>query len=753
MWVCIDAQFAWWPRHAVWLFAVALFCLVAPIKVQAESLPPRVLIIFSHDQGLPAVGNFDRAFRREVNERTDQKFDVFTEYLDSARFPGPAHEEEMATYLKARYAAIPPQVLVTVADSAFRLVQSRRQTLFPGVPVVFAGSGKKGVEQAHADGNMTGIPVSTRIEPTLKLMLTLRPGLHEIILVAGAADYDRSWDQMVHEAEDHFSGRVKITYWSGLPLAEVEEKAARLPSDTAILYLSYLRDPGGATMSGQASVAAVVGAARVPVFAVMESNFGNGAVGGYAVSLTDYGEVTARLVQRIMRGERAGKIGVLPALPSRYIFDCRQLDRWKISRRLLPTDSELLHDRLPVWEEHPQWAVGVAAGLLLQSGVVAGLLVHRRRRRRIEAALHVSEERYREVVESQAEMVCRYLPDTTLTFANETYCRFLGKRSEELVGEPFLPRVLTDYRERLLEVIQSAIRQRRPVIHEHEMQDGDGQIRWVEWQDTPIFDERGQLIELQATGRDITERRQMADSLAESERNLAHAARLALVGELAASIAHEINQPLGAILANAEAAEMLLDSGSDTDLRPILADIRADDLRASEIIQHVRNLVSRREIQAHPLQLNTKVRNVLKIAERDARRGGVELAVELDETLPEICGDRAQIEQVLFNLLLNAFEAMKETPKEKRKLIVRTRLLRGRFVEMSVADTGMGIAPEKLPKIFDSFFTTKSNGMGLGLALARSIAELHGGNITAENNADGGAMFRLQFPIHRSSVD
>jgi PAS domain S-box-containing protein len=398
--------------------------------------------------------------------------------------------------------------------------------------------------------------------------------------------------------------------------------------------------------------------------------------------------------------------------------------------------------------EHPGVTTAAAAAVLFQAALIVGLLLQRRRRVRSESALRISEERYREVVESQSDMVCRFREDATLTFVNAAYCKFFGKAREELLGTCFLKLIPEERHTGIRETLNKVVTLRQPVTNEHEVLRPDGTIGWMEWEDFVILNDRGEVEELQGIGRDTTARRRAVDARIEAERNLVHATQLAQLGELTASIAHEINQPLGAILSNAEAAEMLLETGSKEELRAILADIRQDDLRASEVIQHVRELACKRQISVAPLQLNKRVENVLRLLSTDAQRRGVALVSHLQADLPEVQGDRVQIEQVLLNLMLNGMEAMKSTPVDRRRLVVGTRMSSGKAVEISVADGGHGIPPDKLALIFDSFFTTKENGMGLGLALARSIAELHRGHVTAENNPDGGATFRLRLPIN-----
>jgi signal transduction histidine kinase len=228
---------------------------------------------------------------------------------------------------------------------------------------------------------------------------------------------------------------------------------------------------------------------------------------------------------------------------------------------------------------------------------------------------------------------------------------------------------------------------------------------------------------------------------------LAQASRLALAGELTASIAHEINQPLGAILANAGAAEALLrrDPAASEELRAILADIRRADLRASEIIRRVRALVTSRQAEREPVDVNPMVSEVLAFLQAEAKRRGIVVDSALASGLPALHADRVQLQQAVVNLCVNAMEAMTDCAPGERRLAVRTAAA-GNGVEIAVSDTGPGIRAEHLKQVFESFFTTKAQGTGLGLAITRSIVEAHDGCVSAENRAEGGALFRMILP-------
>jgi two-component system sensor kinase FixL len=226
------------------------------------------------------------------------------------------------------------------------------------------------------------------------------------------------------------------------------------------------------------------------------------------------------------------------------------------------------------------------------------------------------------------------------------------------------------------------------------------------------------------------------------------------MGELAASIAHEINQPVGAILANVDAAEMLLNQGrlDERGLRAVLADIRGNDQRAADIVRHMRSLAKRRDLQAEPFDLNGLVDSVLRIAKSTAHVRGLALRGSLGR-IPRVVGDRVHAEQVLLNLIFNAMDAMREARPWERTIVVSTSVDSNGTVRASVRDRGHGIAPEILERIFELFFTTKDDGLGLGLAIAKSLVLANHGQMWAENNPDGGATVSFSFPAHDKPRD
>lgn len=380
----------------------------------------------------------------------------------------------------------------------------------------------------------------------------------------------------------------------------------------------------------------------------------------------------------------------------------------------------------------------MAAGVAERRRAYSLLLSEMDERRRVE-------DRFRLVVDSTPNAMLMISHEGKINQVNPQTERLFGYQQEELLSQPF-ERLFPD---RLRSPAAESLREFFAAPALRGMASGtelfglrkDGSEFPLEVGLTPI-ESAGGLLALAAI-TDNTERKKAE----EARRELVHASRLAVLSEFTTSIAHEINQPLGAILSNADAAELLLGKPSPPldEIRRILEDIRSDDLRASEVIRKLRTLLRRGEVERLPIDLNTVIDDVTVILRAEAQRRRVEVRAELSPQAAIVLGDKVHLQQVLLNLMINGMEAMAET-SGKRQLTLKTEQAAGEVI-VSVADCGPGISRERLPKLFERFFSTKPEGMGMGLAISRSLVEEHGGRIWVDTVEGQGSIFRFALPL------
>jgi PAS domain S-box-containing protein len=379
---------------------------------------------------------------------------------------------------------------------------------------------------------------------------------------------------------------------------------------------------------------------------------------------------------------------------------------------------------------------------------ITGVIIDITERKEAEEALRQSEERYRNVVETQNELICRYLPDGTLTFVNDAYCRYFGRSRSDLIGRSFLEFLPEHEREGAMAYVRSLIEDSAGANYEHEVITQTSSQAWQQWRDRAIRNSEGQVVELQGVGRDITELKRAKREVRERRKEVTHLTRVASLGELSGALAHELNQPLTAILSNAQAAQrMLAQKVIDLpEVREILQDIVLDDNRASEVIRRLRVLFKKGDARLQPLDVNRVVSEVLELAHSELVTHHVTANHRMTADLPSVRADRIQLQQVLLNLVVNACEAMSATEPVARALEISTNRQEGGIVTIEIADRGSGLPRGFENRVFDSFYTTKADGLGLGLSISRSIIAAHGGRIWAHNNRDSGATFVVELP-------
>lgn len=411
----------------------------------------------------------------------------------------------------------------------------------------------------------------------------------------------------------------------------------------------------------------------------------------------------------------------------------------------------------------PYQTPGPLAGRLLGAALVLLAIVvlwslwalrrHVQHRQLAETALH-NEYAFRKAMEDslQTGMRARDLAGR-ITYVNPAFCRMVGWSAEELVGRsppmPYWPDEHFDETQAMHDRILAG--EGPEDVFELKFKRRNGEVFDVLIHEAPLIDARGRQTGWMGSLIDVTERKRAEDLLLQQKERLQAAARLIAMGEMASSLAHELNQPLAAIASYNTGCLNLLESGmaDPAELKSALAKSAEQAQRAGRIIRRIYEFVRRAEPKAEPCDIAELIDEVLNLVEADARRIGMRIEKNVAAPLPHIHGDRVLIAQALLNLVRNALDAMRALEKERRVLAISA-ASDGSAITVAVADRGCGISADAADRLFEPFFTTKAEGMGMGLNICRSVIEGHHGRLWYERNPEGGSIFRVRFPLPAS---
>ena len=997
------------PRLAWWVALSSIVVLASVICASGATAPRvrRVLILHSFGRDFAPYSAASSGFRTELGRQSEAPIEFLEASLETARFVEGGSETPFAEYLRALFAERPPDLLVPFGAPAMHFLQRHRDSLFPGVPLLVGAVDKRRLTGVNLGANATAVGVNLDLPGMIENILRLLPGTTNIEVVIGNSPLERFWLAELRQDFQRFTNRVRFTWLNELSFEEMRKRVATLQRNTAILYAVLLVDHAGVPHEQERALNILRRDSNAPVFGAFDSQLGHGIVGGPLYPIEEVGRESARLAVRILNGESPGSIQTLLLGPGTPVYDWRELKRWKINESRLPPGSIVRFREPTLWEQYRWYIIGALVLVLLQAGLIAGLVFSRIRRRRAEGklresqelmematnagglglwardlkgddvwanetllslcgfskndsfhandllahihpddsarivsevqsaqeanlpfegefrillperrerwvlakgrtvnqpggrgarrmgvvmditerkqaeeALRESEARFRTMADTAPVMIWMLGPDKLCTFFNKGWLDYTGRTLEQELGNGWAEGVHREDLDRCLEIYVSSFNARQEFTMEYRLRrfDGDyrwvldngvlrldsngtflgyigsciditerkraeetsaterkflrqvididpnfifakdregrftlanqavadaygttvegiigktdaefnpnheeveffrrmdlevidtlrerfipeeritdaqGKVRWLQTVKRPIVEKDGSANQVLGASTDITKRKETESELQHQREELAHVTRISTMGELAASLAHELNQPLTAILSNAQAAQRFL-SAKPPDLeeiRDILKDIVEDNSRAGEVIRRMRALVKKEDLAFVDLDLAGVIRDVMQLVHSDAILRNVRVSLESSSKLPLVRGDRVQLQQVVLNLLLNAFDATKDTPVVEREVVVRAEMNGAGMVEVAVRDHGVGLTSDKLDKVFQPFYTTKRDGLGMGLSISRSIIEAHGGRLWAENNTDRGATFYFTVPVERS---
>ena len=732
--------------RTLFLVLAPLVFLYPPVPASPETKPRHFLILTSHRPTSPVAYRWSRGIRSVLESASPHGIKIDIEYLDLGRFNDDQYLQMLFNLYQYKYSKLKPDLIISVYNSALDFTMKYGTDLFAGVPIVFFDVERSFIENRSLGPNTTGLLASNTYTETLDLALSLHPGTRRVTVLGGSGPVGQGYFKTAREAFRGYEDRIDFTYLTRLPIEDILEKVAILPGQTLVIYLPLLADGAGKKFHAPESLSLISQVSAAPVYSCWEVLLGHGIVGGYLNSYEKMGEAAAELALRILNEENPVAIPQVQKPKFQYLFDWRQLKRWSISEDQLPPGSIVKFKELTVWDMYKGRIIGAFALVLFQVLIISYLLYQRRIRRKVEQS-------YRTVADYTYDWEYWSLIDGSLEYVSPSCERISGHSVQDFKENPALLReiiVPEDKKTWDAHAVKSK-KKFNPGGVQFRIQRKDGKIRWIEHVCQSVTDPQGTLLGLRASNRDITERKQAELDAQRHRAELTHVSRIATLGELSASLAHELNQPLTAILSNAQAARRFLtgDQADPDEVNEILNDIINDDKRAADIIKRLRALMRRKEPAFTSLDLNKVVRGVVELVNREAFTKNVSLVLDLAEGLPYIQGDAIHLQQVALNLIINGTEAMETVDHQSRELRISTAKHDENAVRVSVRDQGTGIDEDHITGIFEAFYTTKSEGMGMGLSICKSIIEAHGGRLRAENNPDRGATVSFTVPISK----
>jgi len=711
--------------------------------------PKHVLMLHAFNYTFPATSVIAEAARKRLQERVGQSVEIDAEFLDLARNTDEARELGTATFIRDKYDQRRPDLVMTVGSAALPFIVKHRDILFPQVPVVFTSISPRGYAASRPPPGVTGIITEFDLAKTLFLAEQLQPDARRVVVIAGSGEADRRWQRIARELLENHERKFETTYLFELPYSKLVAELSEVPADAIVILLTMFADGEGKTFVPAKVAADLAPRSPAPVYGPYDTFIGSGTVGGFAETFESVGVAAADMAIEIMEGKDPTTIPPRKNPNQHYRVDYRAMERWNLTERYLPPGTVVLFKPPTIWDEHRGAVLAALSVVGLQSAFLGALLIQWRRRQRAEQLLRDSDDRMTFAAAAANIGLWQFDRDTGELWVTE-HCRSLFGLPPDtpLTREILLATVHPDD----IEAANSAMRQSptsgQPAAADVRIIVPSGEVRWIRMRARSYAEGTGEPKQLGGIFVDLTDQKSTEAETALQRMEIEHLMRVSVVGALSGSIAHEINQPLTAILSNAQAALRLLARKSPDleEIRGALQDIVHEDNRAGEVIQRLRHLLKKGERKLESVNINDLVRSTAALLHSELIGREISIRFDLENRLFLTTGDSVQLQQVLLNLVMNGMDAMAATSVDQRYILISTRGMESGSVEVRVKDRGHGIGALANGRLFEAFYTTKEHGLGLGLAICSAIIEAHGGRLTLVNDASGGAIATISLP-------
>ena len=713
----------------------------AQTQSQTDLETKNILVLHAFEANVPVFVGTDKGLSTTLESNGISGLNQFFESLNLRRNPSPEYRKLLVEKMRMQYGRRKLGVIVTMWPEALEFVLKDCRDIFPDVPIL-ALYLPEGFRLPKTNRHIIGHSAETDILGTFEIALKLVPGAKRVYVVSGIHEVDKMIEDRARRELNRWETRLEFHYLSQMSFEDMLVTISTTPSDSIILALVLAQDISGKSFTSVKVAQKLSQVSKAPIFGLLDAALGYGIVGGFLINFENIGQKAGELVLDILKGNpTAQNLPQALNVASQPMFDWRQLKHWNLNESALPEGSIIVNREFSLWDLK-YYIIPALAFILAQSYLIIKLLAQNRRRRSAEESLREKTEELDRFFSVTLDLLCIANTSGYFLRLNPAWERILGYSIEELMANRFFDFVHPDDLAGTQAAIAKLASQRELDHFENRYRCKDGSYRLLEWTAAPT----GELI--YAAARDMTERLEVETEARQRREELAHLARVAMLGELTASLAHEINQPLSSIMSNAQAAKRYLNAPAPDmeEVKEIVNDIVKEDTRAGEVINRMRTLLKKTKMEFEPVDLNSVFREIVTLLNSDVVMRGVKIDLEFDPQLPFVRGDRVQLQQVALNLVMNAFDAMSERPRGERWVLIRTGL-KDSQVLAAVTDNGTGVSTGDPEKVFQPFYTTKTQGLGMGLSISRSIIISHQGRIWAENNPGSGTTFYFSLPV------
>ncbi|MBI9091514.1 MAG: response regulator [Desulfobacterium sp.] len=698
----------------------------------------RILYLNSYQDGYAWSDGILNGIRSELSKTIDS-LDLQVEFMDSKKYYGRKVQEMLHGYYQYKFRNDHFDVVITSDNSAFEFALKYRESLFPGVPIVFCGLNNYNPAMLRGQKGITGIEESVDFEENLEIARRLHPKATQMVVIGNRTVTSLAIIREIKETIKDRAIDFQVSFVSGFKTSDLQAGKRSFLEDIprdALLYIVPTHELTGKKFYTPEDISRMVcSATRLPVYSSWVFLTGTGIVGGKLASGFEHGKTAGSVAARILNGENPDAIPVVTGGGHTYVFDHNVLTRFNIKKERLPNDSVIINEPYNFYKLNRQIFWVIIASVIILSAMVILLVLNMGQRKRANLAMRESKKKLRLILDNIPQLVFWQDQDLKLVDVNNSFMTFFNiSNKRSIIGADInsIPN-LGEAAKVSRELGERVLATNKPCYAcSWKIRLNGQESIWLEMSKIPLHDDSGNVIGVLSTAEDITKKINL-------KKQLTQAQKMEALGILSGGIAHDFNNILTSIINSTELAieDVPLDSITRKDLERVL---NAGN-RGANLVKQILTFSRPGHMQFRNMSMTDIVTDAMELL-KTSLPGNLEIITDIGKIRSHCNGDPTQIHQVVMNLCTNSFQAMNGLGGRLRVgLRERTvfageakevNLSPGRYVELTVADNGPGIDPDIIDKIFDPFFSTKSKniGTGLGLSMVHGIVQGHNGAIT-----------------------